>query len=213
MKIKNKMPKFDDRIHVELIKNKWVPLKEPKSLWSAIFLSIPFMILNAIVTIGVINIFSSITLKEFGLASNSISITVNLGAIVLAFLLLILHELLHLIFIPNFIRSQKTFIGLTFFGGYVLTEEEISRSRYLLVSMAPFVIISIFLPILLSLSGILTPTFKGLILINAMASSVDILSIVLLLTQVPKKAILINNGTKTYWKYKLHENFNENITN
>ncbi|MGP4108476.1 DUF3267 domain-containing protein [Virgibacillus sp. L01] len=175
-------------------------MKEPENVWTAILLSIPFMLLNAIISISILNVFSSISLSEFGLSSDSISITINVGVIIWIISLIILHELLHLIFIPNFIKSQKTFIGFTLFGGYVLTEEEILKSRYIVVTIAPFVLISIILPIVLSLIGILTPTIKILILLNAMASSVDILSVVLVVTQVPRKTILTNNGTKTYWK-------------
>ncbi|MBP1949632.1 DUF3267 domain-containing protein [Virgibacillus litoralis] len=200
MKIQNKIPKNDEHLHLNLIDNDWIPMKEPESVWTAIVLSIPFMLLNAIISIGIINVFSTISLSEFGLSSDSVSITINVGVIIWIFSLIILHELLHLLFIPNFIKSQKTFIGLTLFGGYVLTEEEISKSRYIVVTIAPFVIISIILPIVLSLIGILTPTIKILILLNAMASSVDILNVVLLVTQVPGKTILTNNGTKTYWK-------------
>ncbi len=200
MKIKNKIPTTDEQLHLNLVNNFWIPMKEPESVWAAIVLSIPFMLLNAITSISILNVFSTISLSEFGLSSDSISITINLGVIIWVSLLIILHELLHLIFIPNFIKSQKTFIGLTPFGGYVLTEEEILKSRYIVVTIAPFVLISIILPIVLSLIGILTPTLKILILLNAMASSVDILNVVLLLTQVPGKTILTNNGTKTYWK-------------
>ncbi|SDQ79347.1 Putative zincin peptidase [Virgibacillus subterraneus] len=200
MKIQNKMPEADEQLHLNLVNNDWIPMKEPKSVWAATVLSIPFMLLNAIISISILNVFSTITLSEFGLSSDSISITINLDVIIWIFSLIILHELLHLTFIPNFIKSQKTFIGLTPFGGYVLTEEEILKSRYIVVTIAPFVLISIILPIVLSLIGILTPTIKILILLNAMASSVDILNVVLLLTQVPRKTILTNNGTKTYWK-------------
>lgn len=202
MKIQNRMPKTDGRTHLNLVENEWFPMNEPKSLGMAILLSIPLMILNAFITISVINIFSTISLNEFGLTSDSISITLNLSAVIWIFLLLVIHELFHLMFIPDFIKSHNTFIGLTYFGGYVLTEEEISKSRYILVTVAPFVIISILLPIILSLLGTITSTFKALILVNSMASSVDMLILILLLTQVPKKAVLINNGTKTYWKHK-----------
>lgn len=199
MRIQNKIPKTSESLHLNLVNNDWIPMKEPKSVWIAILFSIPLMILNAIITVGIINIFSTISLNEFGVASDSISITINLGVIIWVFSLIILHELLHLIFIPKFIKSQKTFIGLTLFGGYVLTEEKISKSRYILVSVAPFVIISIILPIVLSIIGILTPTLKFLILLNSLASSVDILNVILL-AQVPRKTVLTNNGTKTYWK-------------
>lgn len=175
-------------------------MKEPKNLISAILLSTPLMIVAAIISIGVINIFSTISLSEFGLTSDSISITINLGIIFLLILLLILHELLHLIFIPNFIKSEKTYIGLTQFGGFVITEEEISKSRYIFITLAPFMIISIILPLILGVFGLLTTTLKFLIILNSMASSVDMFNLLLIIKQVPKNATLKSNGPDTYWK-------------
>ncbi|MEH7180211.1 DUF3267 domain-containing protein [Neobacillus vireti] len=202
MKIVTKFPKGNPGLYSDLIKSGWVPLKEPKNLISAILLSIPLMIVAAIISIGIINIFSSFSFGEFGLTSDSISININLGIIFWLFLLLILHELLHLIFIPNFIQSEKTYTGLTFFGGFVITEEEISKSRYLFITIAPFMILSIIMPFLLGGLGLLTPTLKFLIILNSMASSVDILNLLLIIKQVPKHAILKNNGTNTYWKHR-----------
>ena len=81
MKILNKLPRSNPNLHLDLIKNGWVPMKEPKNLISAILLSIPLMIVAAIISIGVINIFSTISLSGFGLTADSISITINLGII------------------------------------------------------------------------------------------------------------------------------------
>ena len=112
-----------------------------------------------------------------------------------------MHEFFHLILIPNFAKSEKTFAGITLFGGFVVTEEEIARTRFILITVAPFVVISIILPILLGIFGLLTTTMKFLIILNAMASSVDLLTFFLVISQVPKNATLISNGPKTYWKY------------
>ncbi|MFC3882378.1 DUF3267 domain-containing protein [Bacillus songklensis] len=158
------------------------------------------MIINALITIGIINIFSNFSIKDFGVTSQSISITIHLGFIIWFILLLIVHELLHLLFIPNFSQSKNTFIGLTLFGGYVYTEDELSKSRYIMITIAPFVIISIIMPITLAAFGLLTPLMKFLILVNSMASSVDILNFLLILFQIPRNAIIKSNGTKTYWK-------------
>lgn len=200
MKILNKLPKSNPSLHLDLIKSGWIPMKEPKNLISAILLSVPLMIIAAIISIGVINIFSTITLRDFGLTSDGISITINFNIIFLLVLLLILHELLHLIFISNFIKSEKTYIGLTLFGGFVITEEEISKSRYILITIAPFMIISIILPLILTVFGLLTTTLKFLIILNSMGSSVDLLNFLLLIKQVPKNATLKSNGPNTYWK-------------
>ncbi|MGE7997526.1 DUF3267 domain-containing protein [Lysinibacillus sp. NPDC093190] len=184
MKILNKLPKSNPHLHVDLIKNGWIPMKEPKNLTSAIFLSIPLMIVASMISIGVINIFSSISLRDFGFTSGGISITINLSVILGIVLLLIIHELLHLMFIPNFIQSEKTSVGFTLFGAFVITEEEISKSRYIVITVAPFMILSIIFPLILSVFGLLTTTLKFLVLLNAMGSSVDLLNL-LLIKMVP----------------------------
>lgn len=200
MKIINKLPKSNPIVHFELINNKWIPLKEPKNVLSAILLSMPLMIISALISISIINSFSGISLNEFGFSAHKFEFTFNLSIIVWLFVLLVIHELIHLIFIPNFIQSEKTYVGMMLFGGFVITEEEISKSRYIIITIAPFVIISIILPMLLSMLGLLTTTMKFLIVLNAMASSVDLLNLFLIMKQVPKKAIIKNNGPNTYWK-------------
>jgi len=201
MKILKKLPNSKENIHMDLITNGWVPMKEPKNVVSAILLSVPLMLVNAILTIGVINIFSTISLSDFGQTSDSFTLTINLSVILWLFLLLILHEFLHLIFIPNFIKSDKTFVGITMFGGFVITEEALSKTRYILITIAPFIIISVILPLLLSVFGLLTPILKFLILLNSLASSVDMLNLLLIIKQIPKNAILKSNGPYTYWKH------------
>lgn len=60
MKIQNRMPKTDNRIHLNLVENEWFPMNKPKSMGVATLLSIPLMSLNALITISVIN-FDDIT--------------------------------------------------------------------------------------------------------------------------------------------------------
>jgi len=200
MKIRNKLPNFNESRHKVLLKEKWIPLREPHSLASAILLSVPFMIVNTLISVGLIKIISGISFKEFGWTDSTFSLTINLDFIFGLIFLVIFHELLHLIFIPNFLRSNKTYIGLTIFGGFVVSEEEISRTRYIFITIAPFIIISVLLPIILGTLGLLTPLLKFLIMLNAMSSSVDLLNLLLIWKQVPKNASLINNGPKSYWK-------------
>lgn len=200
MKIINKIPKSNEKIHVDLIHNDWILLKEPNTLLVTFLASIPIMLINILISIGAINSFSDITLKEFGIASESFTITIRLDVIIGIFLLVVIHELIHLLMVPNFMKSKRTFIGLTFFGGFVYTEEEITKKRFIIITIAPFVILSIFLPLILGLLGFLTPTLKFLILLNAASSSVDIFNLFLVLAQIPKNSILRSNGMKTYWK-------------
>lgn len=200
MKIKRRIPELNESLHKELIDSGWIPLKEYDSLAVAILMSLPFMAANLFLSLMVIMTFSTISLEEFGFTPESFSITISPATILAILILVLIHEFLHLIFIPNFMRSSKTYVGLTKFGAFVATEEEITRSRYILISIGPFLIVSIILPILLSPFGLLTSTIKAVVLLNAMASSVDMLNLFLVTTQVPSNAVLINNGPKTYWK-------------
>ena len=202
MKIQNKLPSYNENRHAQLLTKQWNPMKEPANLTSAILLSIPFMMISALLSIGIIKIISGISFSEFGLSASSFSLTINLEGIVGLFFFVIFHELLHLVFIPNFLHSDKTYIGLTFWGGFVVSEEEISKARYIIITIAPFIIISVLVPIILGAFGLLTPLLKFLIVLNAVGSSVDLLNLLLVLKQVPKQATLISNGPKTYWKLK-----------
>ncbi|WP_427107743.1 DUF3267 domain-containing protein [Lysinibacillus xylanilyticus] len=205
MKLLYKLPKSKPNLHLDLIKNGWIPMKEPKNLISAILLSIPLMIVASMISIGVINIFSSISWRDFGFTSGGISININLSVILGIVFLLIIHELLHLMFIPNFMKSEKTSVGLTLFGAFVMTEEKISKPRYMFITIAPFMIISVISPLILSICGLLTTTIKFLIILNSMGSSVDLLNVLLIVKQVPKNATLTSNGANTYWKNALAE--------
>ena len=203
MIFKKGLPKFNQKLHNELINNGWIQLKEPGSPAVAIALSIPFMILNLLITVLFMSTYTMISFEEFGFSLDDISITINLGMIMAVFSLIILHEALHLVFIPNFKQSTKTVVGLTFFGAFVVTEEEIRKTRYILITIAPFLIISILLPLILNLLGYLTSSVKLFVMLNAMASSVDILHLLLVLKQVPAKTLLKGNGPNTYWTYYL----------
>lgn len=202
MKIVTKIPAAQADVHAELINSKWHPLKEPANLIHAILWSLPFMVINFWIAVGAINLFASISLREFGLEPGRLSFTLHIGSIFALFFLLVVHEFIHLIFVPNFAKSKKTYVGIALFGAFVATEEEMSKTRFLIITIAPFVIISILLPLLLGGLGMLTTTFKCLIILNAMASSVDMLTFFLVLSQVPTKATIVSNGSKTYWKVK-----------
>ncbi|NEN82643.1 DUF3267 domain-containing protein [Paenibacillus elgii] len=198
MKIRNRFPKTDKQKHTEFIRDGWALLKEPKSPMRALVLSVPFMIINLIVTLGIVNMFSAAPLRNY--LPESISFTIDLKSILGVISLLLIHELLHLILIPNFIASKSTYVGITLFGGFVYTEEQVTKTRYIVITLLPFIVISIILPALLALLGALSPFILFLIVLNALSSSLDILNWILIWIQVPSKAVIVCNGTKTYWK-------------
>jgi len=201
MRIRNRFPRVSSERNQYLLDDQWVLVKGPKNVILTILLSIPLMFLNPFITFWIIKIFDSISLEEFGIVSGSMGFSINLVYILGFILILIIsHELMHLIFMPNFIKSKKTYIGITYFGGYVYSEEIVTKIRYIIITIAPFFIISIILPIILSFFGLLTPFIKLIVLANAASSSVDILSIIFILIYVPSGASLVSNGSKDYWK-------------
>jgi hypothetical protein len=201
MIIRNRFPRVDSERHQYLLDNQWTLVKGPKSIALTILLSIPLMFLNAFIAFWIIRTFDSITFEEFGIGSDSVDIPFNLVYLLgFVLILIISHELIHLVFMPNFIKSKKTYIGLTYFGGYVYSEEIVTKIRFIIMIIAPFFIISIILPIILSFFGLLTTFIKLIVLANAASSAVDILSLILILIYVPSGASLANNGSKGYWK-------------
>jgi hypothetical protein len=179
----------------------WVKLKEPENYLTAILASVPFMALNTTITLLIASMFVPVSFEYFGIAGNSISYHINLLTLVPVIVgILVAHELIHLLCIPGFIRSGTTYIGITCGGGFVYTEEQLTRTRYLLISFAPFIAISLILPVILGMLNLLSPVIIGVLIVNSMGSSVDILMALNVLIQVPSRADLVANGTETYWK-------------
>ena len=198
IKIKTGLPDFDEEIHEKLLKDGWRKLKEPKSLMGQVALSIPFMIINFIISQLIIGIFM-----------NEISVTIEdtedlkyayLIILAISIVLIVVHELIHLLFIPNFIKSDNTYIGFTYFGGYVYTTEALTKYRLCLIYMAPFVFLSIILNAISGALGLYNIPLIAFIIFNSIGSGVDILGLTLVLLQVPKDAYLTMNVMRTYWK-------------
>lgn len=196
------MPKNDVKRHSKLVDDQWVQLKEPKSILSAFLLSIPLMMINFLISYWIISSFVPISLEDFGINMNSskMSVMIDLRYIICIILMIVVHEFLHLICIPNFVNSDKTYIGVTLFGGYAYTEEVISKKRFILICILPYIIISIILPTIAGLLGSLSPLIAFFVLINAVGASVDILNLVLIIFQVPAKSSMTLNGMITYWR-------------
>ena len=61
------------------------------------------------------------------------------------------------LYYTDFIRSDTTCIGITFGGGFVYTEEPLTRTRFIIISFAPFIAISLILPFILGMLHLLSP--------------------------------------------------------
>jgi hypothetical protein len=170
-------------------------------MMTAILASIPLMALNATITLLIAGMFVPVSPEYFGIGGTTFSFQIDLLPLLFGVVgILVAHELIHLFCIPDFIRSDTTCMGITYGGGFVYTEERLTRTRYLIISFAPFVIISLILTFILGMLHLLSPLIVGLLVLNSLGSSVDILTAVLVLMQVPSKAYLVANGRDTYWK-------------
>ena len=192
---------MDKQKQLDLIANQWVKLEEPRNILTAILASLPFMVLNVTITLLIAGMFVPVSFEYFGIAGPSFSFQIDLLILLFGVLgILVAHELIHLICIPDFIRSDTTYMGITYVGGFVYTEEQLTRTRYIIISFAPFITISIILPFILGMLNLLSPLIVGVLLLNSLGSSVDILIALHVLIQVPSKAYLVANGKDTYWK-------------
>jgi hypothetical protein len=191
----------DKQKQLDLTANQWVKLEEPRNILTALLSSIPFMALNVMITLLIAGMFVPVSFEYFGIAGTSFSFRIDLLPLLFSVLgILVVHELIHLLCIPDFIRSDRTYMGITYVGGFVYTEEQLTRTRYIIISFAPFITISIILPFILGMLNLLSPVIIGVLLLNSMGSSVDILIALHVLIQVPSKAYLVANGMDTYWK-------------
>ncbi len=202
MKYARKIPQADPELREALLAEGWKIIKEPQSLFFAFIFAIPFMIINALMCYLILLLLNpSYTnmINDF-LFSGSWSFTIRFDNIIYVYLFVIAHEFVHLLFIPNFYRSEKTYIGIKPWGGFVFSTEKLSKGRFLLVTIAPFVVISVLIPIILGLSDLLSGFLLFLVFLNAFASSVDILNATLIATQVPNGSSIVNNGFETYFR-------------
>jgi len=179
-------------------------LIEPKNIILTILCSIPLMIFLSLISVVIISFFSPITVDDFGMQQNGLFMIINfpdiIAAIIIIYALVYIHEIIHLIFVPGFLHSDMTFLGLSWFGGYTYTEEVITKARYVVIGSMPFFLISVLFVIILGVTGYLTPLMKLVCIMNALGSSVDFFTILLVLLQVPDKSEIVMNGPVSYHK-------------
>jgi hypothetical protein len=204
LKVRNKFPEYNEEKNKSLLADGWVVLKEPKNIILTMLCSIPLMIFLSLISVGIISFFSPILLQDFGIQQNGLLLTINfpdiIVALIIIYAIIYIHEIIHLIFIPDFLHSDTTFLGLSWFGGYTYTEEVITKARFVIIGAMPFLIISVLYVVILGVTGYLTPLLKLVCIMNALGSSVDFFTILLVLLQVPDKSKIVMNGPLSYHK-------------
>ena len=107
-----------------------------------------------------------------------------------------LHELLHVLLLPD---KNKAIVGISIKKGifYVTTDEAIRKSRFLLISLAPLIFLTI-IP-LISLIFYKINILAHIALINMLASGIDLKTFFYIMKQ-PKGSVFRLNGSDLYSK-------------
>lgn len=205
MKYIKNIPSTDYLICENLLSNGWKKLKEPKDVKAAILYSFPIMIISFFIELILI-FFLYQPFKDIikGNSELKFELTLNLNIfvyLVAIIIFLFIHELIHAIYVPNMLKSNKTYWGFNGMFAFVYTEEKIKKSRFIIISLMPYITLSFILPMILSIFGILNGFICLLCLLNAGGSCVDLLNIILISFQVPNGAYVISNGHNTYYKH------------
>ncbi|WP_352399821.1 DUF3267 domain-containing protein [Anaerotignum sp.] len=204
MKYIKKLPKTDIQLKQSLLESGWKQIKEPKTLGMSILLSLPLSFLLGGFVLWIAYTLNPLLFSFFAPDSLKISFTVNLKTLVYfiaIYFYMLIHEMVHAFFVPNFIKSEKTFFGLNGMFGFVFTTEPMKKNRFLLISVMPFFLLSIVPLFILNPFGILNWYTLGLCLINATGSCVDFLNMLFIGFQVKNNSTIINNGFETYYYF------------
>jgi hypothetical protein len=203
VKYVKRSPQTDRELSALLIAEGWKKIKEPSSFFHLLLLSIPFMAVNCIIAYLFIGPFYNPFIQVIQLIeSSSISFVINiytLEYLMGIYVMIVIHEFIHAVCIPDFLRSNETYWGLKIYGGFVCTTQKLTKGNYILICIAPFLILSVIMPLIAGVLGIKSEFLFPLFFLNAIASSIDILNMVLILFQTPQKSIIINNGFETYY--------------
>jgi len=206
MRYSKAYPATDKAAGAALFQDGWTKLREPSNFATAFLVSLPFLLLNIVLT-GLLMFFLYPPLGKFFNTGFDTEFSLTLNLVSLAYVAGIavffaLHELLHAVFIPNAFKSNKTVWGINGLGVFVYSSEIIGKRRHLLISLMPFVVLSLVLPALCRVFGLLNTYIVFLCLLNAAASCVDCLGAFLIALRVPSGSVIAANGRETYYRTK-----------
>lgn len=183
--IKEKFPEEKDFIPEE---EGFLPIKEPSQDKMLKIISILAFILM-LISLG-------IYVLIYGFSEKMLIIVC-----IISFFLIVPHELVHAIFFPGSIFSDKVVIGSYIKGGvfYAHYSGEMPKRKFLIVLLAPFTIFTV-IPIIICLFAPHIEILILLAIINGVSSIGDLIGAFILLKNAPKGSIIRNKGYKTYYK-------------
>lgn len=177
----------------------WSELRQPGPLVLN-FMAIPVVLLLMLAMSGLLYLF----------LPRGVSVLTSQAWISLPmlFAILPLHEIIHGLFFPGNGLDRKTVLGIwpSRLICYASYEGEITRERSLLAALGPFLVLSLFPLILIFIARLFEPDPRWLTglstfsLISGVIASGDMFLFVLVLTRIPKGAMIRSQGWRTFWK-------------
>lgn len=199
MKIVTKLPKVNKKDEEELLAEGFKKFHKSSNVFLAIFGSLPLMYLTYVIWKTIMEYFGAEVFGgSLGIARGSIFSWWFLGVVIGTFLLTLVHEILHLVVIPNFLKSEKTYFGITWFGGFVYSGEKISKRRFMFLYIFPYVSISLILMPIFGYLGWLNNYTGFMFFLNSLGSSVDIGGTLIAFLMLPKGCTVTQLGTHIY---------------
>ena len=182
--------------------NGWTRLREPR-LGLLLLAALP---LGLLMGAGLSLLWVLMLRRSLGQLPDGFSVTIGsrqLAAGLLALLALVVtHEALHAL--PAALGGQRDGVVIGFsprhFAPYVLVNGALSREVQLLSGVLPLVVLSV-VPFFVAFA---LPGAGGrlavLSVLNVVASGADLIMLSLLLGQVPRAALVQNDGAATWWR-------------
>ena len=176
----------------------WTPLREP-SPWVINLIATPTGFLAAALIAmswGVNDLHIEVGSSSFFLVWIAAALLIGLPA------LFVVHELIHAVAYPSFGLTPSTMIFVWPSKLLIIaaTFDALRRNRLLLVYILPLLLISI-LPLIVCRSFGIDSLFLMIAsTVNALIAGGDIFCFFLILFQVPRHAMVRNQGPATWWK-------------
>jgi len=183
-------------------------IRSPKSGFSHLLASLTGLLLLVVPISGLCLVLSTFAIPNPDVDPNYFP-PVAWGAAALALLSYIpLHELLHLVWHPHLGTSDQSILVIwpskLQFGVYY--EGCMSRTRWLLMRIAPFVFLSVIPAIFIAIFQYvafshMTKTFIEVVMVlNTVGSGADVTAVFLVMSQMPRSAWLCFRGGRAYWR-------------
>jgi len=188
------------RIHIGAVpetadflpENPWQPVREPTP-WVMQLFALPIGI-AACAAVGAAWIFLT-PLREVQFDSPALL----LGAI---FIMIPVHEVIHALVHPGAGRSADSILGFwpSRLLAYAHYSGELSRARFIAILLMPLLVLTFVPLVVCALTGWSSTLLASVSALNALCACGDIFGVGVLLFQIPRDAVVRNQGYRTYWR-------------